>query len=269
MHTILKISLVVAALAVLPASGDSGPQPYLAAGNEPDAAKFLQAFPDPASGVGQYEVAVYEKTRAYETSSNPAESARWKLATLDADLTTPAVLADFGCALGTALTPANAPHLATVFDRAKNDAGIVIANAKKDFHRDRPFIGNTQDTCVDRSTVGNPPDYSPSYPSGHTTLSWMFALILAEIAPDRSTAILARGRAYGESRVVCGMHWPSDVEAGRTTGAAVFAALQSDPGFRADVDAARTEVAIARANPAPPDAARCAMENAAAAKQPW
>ena len=65
------------------------------------------------------------------------------------------------------------------------------------------------------------------------------------------------------------MHWPSDLEAGRTTAATVFAALQSDPGFRADIEAARAEVAAARANPVPPDAARCAMENAAAAKQPW
>jgi acid phosphatase (class A) len=31
-------------------------------------------------------------------------------------------------------------------------------------------------------------------------------LILAELAPERATPILNRGRAYGESRVVCGVH---------------------------------------------------------------
>jgi membrane-associated phospholipid phosphatase len=49
-----------------------------------------------------------------------------------------------------------------------------------------------------------------AYPSGHTTIGWTWALILTEIAPDRSQ-ILARHRSFGQSRDVCNVHWQGDV----------------------------------------------------------
>ncbi|HEY2068444.1 MAG TPA: phosphatase PAP2 family protein [Rhizomicrobium sp.] len=256
--------LFVAAMA-MPAIGDSGPAPYLAPANEPDASHFLPAFPAPGTKAAAGEMAVYESTRKYETSSDAALKARWALATADDNYKTPAMLSDFGCALGTVVTPETVPHLATIYDRVQKDIEAVSGSAKKSFNRTRPDIGNMEDTCVDRTIIGT----GGSYPSGHTTRGWLFALILTEIAPDRSTQILARGRAYGESRVVCGAHWPSDIGAGRTTASAVFAALQSDPAFRADLEAARSELAAARAHPTAPDAQRCMVENAASAQQPW
>jgi hypothetical protein len=90
------------------------------------------------------------------------------------------------------------------------------------------------------------------------------ALILSEIAPDRSDAILARGRAFGESRTVCNVHWHSDVVAGRVMGAAAVARLHADPAFRAEVDAARTEVATRRAKGLKP-AGNCPAESEALA----
>jgi acid phosphatase (class A) len=85
-----------------------------------------------------------------------------------------------------------------------------------------------------------------SYPSGHTAIGWAWALILTEIAPDRADAILARGRAFGESRVVCNVHWHSDVVEGRFMGAAAVARLHADPAFRAELEAAISELAAAR-----------------------
>ncbi|HEY1629883.1 MAG TPA: phosphatase PAP2 family protein [Rhizomicrobium sp.] len=266
MHRIVQASLVALIVAVFaPAYGDAGNKPYLAPGDEPNAKSFLRAFPAPDSGTGQDEKAIYEHMRGFEHSANKEESDRWQTAIKDNDLSTAAMLADFSCAIGAQLTPENAPHLAAIYNRGQIDAGLVSRDSKNAFARPRPFVGNTEDTCVDRSTVGA----SFSYPSGHTILSWFFALVLSENAPDRSTAILARGRAFGESRVVCGMHWPSDIEAGRTTASAVFAALESNADFRADMDAARSEIAAARAHPVAPDAARCTLESAASAKQPW
>jgi len=77
------------------------------------------------------------------------------------------------------------------------------------------------------------------------------SLILAELAPDRATAILNRGRAFGESRVVCGVHSPSAVDAGRTNGASLVATLHGQTAFRADLEAAREELAALRAKAAP------------------
>ena len=84
------------------------------------------------------------------------------------------------------------------------------------------MIGNEAPICVQRSQALAD---SFSYPSGHATQGWAYALILASLVPEKATPILARGRAYGESRIVCGVHWLSDVAAGRLTGTAVFAAL--------------------------------------------
>ena len=72
--------------------------------------------------------------------------------------------------------------------------------------------------------------------------------------------MLARGRAYGESRVVCGVHNMSAIEAGRTNAGGVFAALQSSSDFVAAMAKARGEVDAARASGAKPDAAWCAKE---------
>ena len=88
-----------------------------------------------------------------------------------------------------------------------------------------------------------------SYPSGPSTLGWAWSLVLAELAPDRADQILRRGLAYGESRAICGVHYASDVEAGRIVGAALFAALKADPAFQTDFETARRELARARATP--------------------
>jgi acid phosphatase (class A) len=60
-------------------------------------------------------------------------------------------------------------------------------------------------------------------------------------------AILARGRQIGDDRVIGGVHFPSDVEAGRTLAQAIFAKLMASPDFQADLARAKTEIAAARA----------------------
>lgn len=83
-----------------------------------------------------------------------------------------------------------------------------------------------------------------SYPSGHTTLGWTMALALAEIRPERQNKLLQRGYEYGQSRVICGAHWQSDVDAGRILGAAVFARLHADEQFVAALNKAKKKSTI-------------------------
>ena len=106
-----------------------------------------------------------------------------------------------------------------------------------------------------------------SYPSGHTAIGWAWALILTEIVPSRTDAILARGRAFGDSRLVCNVHWQSDVNEGRVMGASTVARLHADVGFRGDLDAAKTEYAVAVAKGLKPSR-DCAAEAAALAITP-
>ncbi len=233
--------------------------PYLAAKDEPDATTFLPDVPVKGSRAQAEDRYVFELWRKKQ------KDPRWAQAIADADWHSSVILEGFSCALGVKLDATNAPKLLGLLDRAQVDLGLASSNAKKFYHRNRPFVGTTKATCVGRDTVGN----SYAYPSGHSALGWMFALVLSELAPDRAGELMARGRAYGESRAVCGMHWESDVETGRYVGAAVVAALHSSAAFRADLDAARAEVTTVRTTAGPTDSATCQARNDADLKRPW
>ena len=106
--------------------------------------------------------------------------------------------------------------------------------------------------CIVWSRLGTPlpPSFAvradgTSYPSGHASRGWMIALVLSDMVPEKANALLARGRDYGDSRVVCAEHFPSDVEAGRMVGAAVYAAARADPQFASDFAAAKSELRAA------------------------
>ena len=108
----------------------------------------------------------------------------------------------------------------------------------------------------------------PSYPSLHATLGWVAGLILADILPERTAWIMQRARVFGESRVVCGVQWQSDVAAGWMNGGVLYSAMEQDEGFRQEMDKARAEVTALRTTMAAPPAAECAVEADAAAHPP-
>lgn len=234
---------------------------YLDKASLPDTTKVLPPPPKVGSAEESLDRAIYLETRKLK------DSPRWILATSDAVETPQAILTDFGCALGLSLDAGTAPKLVYLLTRAHRDAGRITTLPKDVYKRPRPFIGNDEPICVprDKWLIA-----SGSYPSGHTTASWAFGLILAELAPDRTAPLLARARAYGESRVVCGVHNLSDIEEGRDNGAALVAALHGDAQFRSDLDAARAEVASLRARKVQPlSGAQCQASDNAAAHTPW
>jgi acid phosphatase (class A) len=235
--------------------------PYLTPAQTPEASLILP--PAPVAGTDRYaqDEAVFKATRSLEGSP------RWALAQADNNLTPPYLLHAFSCALGVNLTPANAPRLTALIARSQVDDGRGSAAAKRVFQRRRPYLIDDGAICIDKS---DSLAASFDYPSGHTTLGWTLGLILAELEPERDTAILTRARAYGESRVVCGVHNASAIEGGRTTGSTVYAVLHASAEFRADMEAARAEISAARANPAnAPDAAMCQVEANLIAKTPY
>jgi acid phosphatase (class A) len=172
-------------------------------------------------------------------------TARWRLAAEDAYLKFPRAAGTFSCALGAPITERETPRVYILLRRTLADAGLSTYAAKDHYERTRPFVLNKEPTCTPDEEEVLKKD--GSYPSGHSALGWAWSLILSEIAPDRADAILARGRAFGESRVVCNVHWHSDVVEGRFMGAAAVARLHADPAFRTDIEAARAEIAAVRA----------------------
>jgi len=170
---------------------------------------------------------------------------RWALAAEDAELMFPQAADTFSCALDAPITEQDTPHLYMLLRRTLADAGLSTYTAKNQYQRKRPFMVNKEPTCTPDEEAHLMKD--GSYPSGHTAIGWAWALILSEIAPERVDAILARGRAFGESRAVCNVHWHSDVVEGRFMGAAAVARLHADPAFCAELKAAKAELAAVRA----------------------
>lgn len=172
------------------------------------------------------------------------DTTQWKQAQIDAVLFFPEALQSFSAAAAFAISEENTPNLCILLQRSLGDVVLSTYAAKKHYMRARPFMINKEPTCTpeleDHLKDG-------SYPSGHAAIGWAWALILAEIFPERTNHILERGRAYGQSRVVCNVHWQSDVDAGRFLGAATIARLHADPTFQADLKAAKKEVATFKA----------------------
>lgn len=224
---------------------------FLTAETMPNAVATIPPAPKEDEARNDLDWKIFRDTRAMEGSE------RWKLAQADDNYRPSALLEDFSCSIGAKLTPENVPTLAAILGRTTIDAGMAAEAAKQLYRRTRPYLHNAGNICITKSD-GLAASFD--YPSGHGSLGWMSGLVIAQLAPDQASEILARGRAYGESRVVCGVHNMSAIEAARTNAAGVFAALQGSPEFLAAMVKAREEIDAARKTATKPDVAWCTKE---------
>jgi acid phosphatase (class A) len=211
---------------------------YLKPEERPDAIALLPPPPAPGSREADADATKYRELKPLEGT------ARWALAHADSNLKFPEAPNAFACALGIRIDPKTTPRLYTLLHRSIIDAGQSTYPAKLKYNRTRPFVDTGDPTCVpeDEEVLhGN-----GSYPSGHASLGYVWAEVLAEVAPDRAAALRERGYQFGKSRAVCRVHYQSDVDAGRAVGAAVMPILRANAEYRADVEAAKIEARKAR-----------------------
>ena len=168
------------------------------------------------------------------------DDARKAQATKDAVLSFPEATEAFNIVLDIKISEENTPHLYMILRRTLADAGLSTYAAKNHYQRQRPFMVNNAPTCTPEEEEALRKD--GSYPSGHTSIGWAWALILAEVFPDQADAIMERGKAFGISRNVCNVHWHSDVVYGRMMGATAVAMLHANPDFIIDLEAAKKEI---------------------------
>ena len=206
-----------------------------------DGAAVIGPPPAPDSPRGQADRQIYLQTRGL------AGSIRWGAAIRDNDLWRGGAVERYACALGERIDAQATPLTFRMLQRIELDVRTVGTPPKDHFNRTRPLIGDDRPICVPREDWMRT---NASYPSGHAMAGWAWALVLSEIEPAKVGPLMEAGAAIGESRVICGVHYQSDVEAGRKLGAAMVARLHTEPQFLKDLAAARAELANDHAAPA-------------------
>lgn len=193
-----------------------------------DLTTLLPPPPAPGSEADQQDLATLLTLQAHASAARRAQTLT------DSN---EAFLDMFGPTLG--LTTQPIPKTTALFDRIAATEEDVLNAAKPVFARIRPWIAHPEVTPYAR------PSSSLSHPSGHATRVTADAIILGLMLPERRAAIWARAQDYAQSRIIGGMHYPADVEAGIKSGTVIAALLLEQPAFQADLAAARVELRAA------------------------
>lgn len=130
----------------------------------------------------------------------------------------------------------NLPKFSHFFERVDKTEAEITDAAKEIWKRPRPFLMNDQIKPVVKLSK------SGSYPSGHATIGTMMGIILAQMIPEKRSEIMKRAAEFADNRLIAGMHFRSDIEAGKISGTAIVAVLMTDKNFKKDFLAAKKEL---------------------------
>lgn len=190
-----------------------------------DLPKILPVPPAADSLAGRADLETVLQVQAART---PEQAAWAKLADKD-------TVFSYASALGSWFKAESLPHTAAFLKDVSEDANAVGALTKKFFSRARPSQADPRVTpCLDLPTTA-------SYPSGHATRAYVWAAVLAEIFPEKKAELYERARAGAWSRILGGVHYPTDLEGGRRLAEALIAELDKSEAFRAGVKQCREE----------------------------
>lgn len=235
-----RISLLLA-FAILPFQLSLGQNTdFVREADMPDATNFLPAHPKPGSDRFALDSCLYEWGKTVRNTP------RGQQAVSDAKLNPEALCIVFTEPFGYTLSETDTPEIFKIISYAGRNASHAVNRAKNYYMRPRPYMHFNEPTATpwDEEKLRK----NGSYPSGHSTWGWFTALLLAEINPEAQDAILARGYEYGQSRVIVGVHYQSDVDAGRVAASAAFARLHADEGFCEQLAKAKKEFAELKAS---------------------
>jgi acid phosphatase (class A) len=209
------------------------PHPYFTSPEMPNALHYLPAPPQTNEMRYAYDTAQYNWGKSVRNTP------RGEKARLDAEYSIARIAAVFTPVMGIEISETNTPQIWKLLADATKTANFACDSAKKTYMRQRPYMVYNEPTLVpeDEAVLRK----NGSYPSGHTTLGWTAALILCEINPDDQDAILKEGFEYGQSRVIAGFHWQSDVDAARLVASAAFARLHTSEAYLKQLRKAQKE----------------------------
>jgi len=191
----------------------------------------LPAPPADGSAQAKTELAELKQIEADRTSAQ-------MVAATNDDKTKNATI--FTVAVGPAFDLKALPATAKLFADIRADEKAAADDAKDVFKRNRPWI-------VDPTVLSCFQEDGPqtSYPSGHSTMGYTMAAVLVRLVPEKADAINARADDYAHNRLVCEMHFRSDIEGGKAFGAILAKDMAQSPTFKTEYDDAAAELRAA------------------------
>jgi acid phosphatase (class A) len=192
--------------------------------------------PPPADGSAQQQAELKElrELQALRTPDRLAQ-AEWDEAHEDATA--------FAGVIGPAFDLKALPKTAALLAQVQSAQEALATQAKAHFHRARPFVVDPNLVGCRRGTKA----YT-SYPSGHATMAYTIAPILEALMPAKADVIARRADDYAFSRLVCEVHYRSDLRAGQILGTWTASALLSAPALQSSFAAAQQELVAAGLN---------------------
>ena len=230
------IFMICGTMTVFADGDEKNGKAYLTQAELPDMSNFLPPPPE-------FESArfVADQTQYLWGKRQRQNKERADMAIRDADYGMQTIIQEFCPILGLQITKEDTPELYTLLQDVGATCDSISDRAKQKYMRWRPFMYYNEPTLVPEQEEKH--RTNGSYPSGHTVLGWTMALLLSDINPAAADSILARGYEYGQSRIIAGYHWQSDVDAGRLGASVLYAKLQGNQRFREQLAKAQQEFA--------------------------
>ena len=201
----------------------------------PNSVYFLPPPPDTASMAFKYDISQYQWGKEQRK-----DSARVAMAMRDAVWSLSTICTEFSVPFGMEITEKGTPAIYNFLKASIAAADQARILPKAHYMRVRPYVYFGEPTIYpdDEEELRT----NGSYPSGHTIRGWTAALVLSEVNPDSANALLARGYEFGQSRVIAGYHWQSDVDAARLVASAAVARMHADERFLELLEKAKNEM---------------------------
>ena len=224
----------------------------------PNAVKWLPTPPEPNSTQFAYDLTQYMWGKGERLNE---ERARQAIDNSVIDMGEMAL--QFSEPFGMEISEEKTPKIFHVLYRGVLTVRLCARKPKTALPRLRPYVRYNEPTLIpdDEDNLRE----NGSYPSGHTIRGWAMTLLLCEINPAAQDDLLALGYQWGQSRVIAGYHWQSDVDAGRLLASAGYARLHTNQDFLADMAAARAEYAQLTGQSVGAESAKVAMPTRSAA----
>lgn len=224
----------LAIVGMMPAVAQESSQQYFTVDEMPDLRLILPPPPDSTSAQFALDVVRHMWGKAQRKDAE-----RSALAIADAEYSLNNLIRIYSGPFGLPISFEETPEIYRLLRDFTVTCDNICKRIKAHYMRKRPFVMFNEPTL----TPNKEPEMvvNGSYPSGHTILGWCAALILSEINPAQTEALMARGYKYGESRIIVGAHWQSDVDAGMLAASILHAKLHSSAAFSAQMAKAKAE----------------------------